>query len=321
MPVPHSENRLRSPHWFGCRHARLVSMPGPILITGGSGFVGSRLLALAATNGRRVICLSRSQPSPVPGKFEFHPADLSDGDACGRAMAGCETVIHLAAATGKRAPAEYFRVNRDGTETMVREAQKAGVRRFLFVSTIAVRFADASRYYYAQSKRQAESVVRESSLAWTIVRPTIVLGPHAPVLEGLRKIAGLPVMPVFGSGRAPVQPVLVDDLARMLSDIAGQPGLNSRTIEIGGPEVLSIEQLMLRIRRKLGIRNQARIHLPVNLVGACLGLLEPVLRSLLPVTAGQLASFTNDGTAAPDLSPPGATAGMRGVDHMLESLA
>jgi NADH dehydrogenase len=233
-------------------------------------------------------------------------------------MAGCDTVVHLAAATGKRHPSEYLRVNRDGTEALAIAAQRAGVQQFLHVSTIAVKFCDMSRYYYAQSKQQAELVVEQSGLRWTIVRPTIILGKNAPVLESLSRIAALPVVPVFGDGRALVQPIFVDDLASCLIAMLREGTFDGRTVDIGGPEELGIEDLLLRIRRAQG-RGRARvIHLPVHALATCLGWMEPILGALLPVTAGQLASFVNDGTISPDPWVAQRQTRMKSVDEMLQ---
>lgn len=292
-------------------------MGDSIGVTGASGFLGSRLLDRLQQSGRKVACLGRRKPAATSGNVEFIEGDLLDSGAVRRAVEGCGTVVHLAAATGKHSPAEYFRVNRDGTEALVSEARRAGVERFLYISTIAVKFQDISRYCYAQSKRQAEAIVAGSGLPWTIIRPTMIFGPGSPVLAGFQRLASLPAIPVFGDGSARVQPVFVDDLAAIIAAMVEAPDFAGRTVEIGGPEILSIEQLLLRIRTSAGIPNGRVIHLPVKPIAACLSWLEPAMRQLLPVTAGQLTSFTNDGTAAPDPCVARWQAGMRGVEEML----
>jgi NADH dehydrogenase len=292
-------------------------MSGAVFVTGASGFLGSRLVPLLVRNGRRVVCLGRNAPSSAIRGSEFIKGDLSDTASYRGALAKCGSVIHLAAVTGKKAPAEYFRVNRDGTAALVTEAGKAGARRFLFVSTIAAKFREVSRYYYAQSKQQAEEIVAASGLDWTIIRPTMIFGDGSPVLDGLRRLAALPVVPVFGSGRALVQPVFVDDLSAALAAVLDDPASSGRTIEIGGPEVLTMEELLLRVRKSAGIPDSRRIHLPAGMMSACLALVEPVLRPLLPVTAGQLASFTNDGTATTAVPAEGKQRDMRDLEAML----
>lgn len=300
-------------------------MAGSIFLTGASGFVGSRLLPiLAADPNRRIVCLSRRKPAgSQSGNVEFIAADLLDAKSYSLAMAGCETVVHLAAATGKQAPAEYLRVNRDGTEALVLAARQAGIQRFLYVSSIAAKFADISRYYYAQSKQQAEAVVKRSGLQWLIVRPTIVLGEGSPVLASLSRLASLPIVPVFGNGHTLVQPIIIDDLAaclaKMLAD--GDRLFDCRTIEIGGPEFFGMEDLLLRIRLAQGGGPARVIHLPARPIAACLGWIEPFLRPLLPFTAGQLASFTSDGTITTDPWVKQQLTRIRKVDEMFQSVA
>ena len=80
------------------------------------------------------------------------------------ALAGCDTVVHLAAVTGKSRPETYFQVNREGTRALIGECKHAGTKRLLYISTIAAKFTNQHRYYYAQSKRQAEEAVSRGGL-------------------------------------------------------------------------------------------------------------------------------------------------------------
>jgi NADH dehydrogenase len=294
-------------------------MADSIFVTGGNGFLGRRLLSLlGACPNRRMICLVRNKPSGIqPKNVEFVLGDLLDSHSYADALAGCDTVIHLAAATGKHAPEQYFRINRDGSQSLIAAAQQAGVRRFMHVSTIAVNFVDKSHYPYAQSKEQAEMAVKQSSLDWTIARPTMIFGKGSPVLDGLSRLAALPMVPVFGDGLAPVQPILADDLAASLVAALEDESLIGRTVEIGGPDVISIENLLLRIRTSADRGSAPVVHLPVRPIAACLGWVEPWLRPVLPLTAGQLASFTNSGTISPDPWVEARQVGMKRIDEML----
>ena len=216
-------------------------MAGSIFFTGANGFLGRQLLSLLGTcPNRRIVCLVRSKPSGIqPKNIEFVLGDLLVSDNYADALAGCDTVMHLAAATGKHAPKEYFRINCDGSTSLMAAARQAGVRRFVHVSTIAVKFCNKSHYPYAQSKEQAEMAVKQSSLHWTIVRPTMIFGKGAPILDGLSRLAALPLMPIFGDGLTPVQPIFADDLAASLVAMLEDESLIGRTVEIGGPEVVS----------------------------------------------------------------------------------
>ncbi len=294
-------------------------MAGSIFVTGGNGFLGRRLLSLLGVcPDRKIFCLVRTKPmDSQPKNIEFVLGDLLDSHSYAEALVGCDTVIHLAAATGKHAPQKYFRINRDGSQSLIAAAQRAGVRRFVHVSTIAVKFGNKSHYPYAQSKEQAEMAVKQSSLHWTIARPTMIFGQGSPVLGGLSRLATLPMVPVFGDGLTPVQPILADDLAASLVAALEDELLIGRTVEIGGPEVVSIENLLLRIRTSADRGSAPVVHLPARPIAACLGWVEPWLRPVLPLTAGQLASFTNSGTISPDPWVEGQQVGMKRVDEML----
>jgi len=300
-----------------------LQMAGSIFLTGASGFLGGRLLArLAAGGSERVVCLCRKAAAPtgggLPANVECVPGDLDDREAYAAALASCDTVVHLAAATGKQSPAEYWRVNRDGTEALVLAARRAGVRRFLHVSTIAVKFADQSRYYYAQSKEQAEAIVAQSGMRFAIVRPTLILGSGSPVLEGLSRLAALPVVPVFGNGITPVQPIFVEDLATCVAAMLDEDLFDGQTVEIGGPEVLTIEDLLRRVRKAQGGGEARVVRLPARPIAAFLAWIEPLLRSVLPFTAGQLASFTNAGTVESNPWVAHWQTRMKGVDEALQ---
>src|SRR4029077_17545116 len=134
-------------------------------------------------------------------------------------MSGTEAIVHLAAVTGKDRRAQYFDVNAECTRALTEMSRRLGISRFLYVSSIAARFPDKNHYYYAQSKEQAEEIVRKSGLRYTIVRPTIVLGQGAQVWEGLSRLARFPVIPIFGDGRTLIQRIWVDDLADFIIDL------------------------------------------------------------------------------------------------------
>jgi NADH dehydrogenase len=280
-----------------------------VFITGSSGFLGRSLLEkLSAPGNRRIVCL----PQRPKG-------DILEPKSYAESLKGCDTVLHLAAVTGKQAPSEYFRVNRDGTESLLREAERAGVRRFVFVSSISAKFKNQRHYYYAQSKLQAESLVKNSRLPWIIVRPTMIFGKGSAVLAGLAKLASLPFIPLFGDGQTRVQPVQVADLAQILADILDDETLNNRLLEIGGPEAVSMERLMQLIRLSSLNKEGKVVHLPVGPLAEFLSFIEPVLRPVLPLTAGQLASFHNNGVADPDPWVAQRQTGMKTIKEMLAS--
>jgi NADH dehydrogenase len=298
-----------------------------LFLTGASGYVGNRLLdQLDSSQFTRIVCLVRHRDS-IPAEIvdrdgvDLVVGDLLAAETYSAGLEGCDTVIHLAAVTGKAQPSAYFNVNAEGTRQLLEVAARAGVRSFLHISTIAVKFTDQTRYFYAHSKALAEQLVRESGLAHTILRPTIVIGRGSPVLLGLAKMAGAPVMPVFGNGKTPVQPVFVDDLVTTIRAILVEERFEGETIEIGGSETMSIEEFLIRIRRTMFGKSPRSLHLPLRPVRALLSVLERFLLPILPLTAGQLALFANESSIEPSFFLDQHNDGFLTVDRVLEMVA
>jgi NADH dehydrogenase len=293
-----------------------------IFLTGATGFIGKRLAARLDREGLELRLLVRGdRPSAGAGggrSAVLVRGALEDPASYAEALRGCNTVVHLAARTGKARPAEYFRVNAEGTSRLLDECRRAGVSRFLYVSSIAAGYADKRAYPYARSKERAEDAVRASGLRYLILRPTIVLGAGSPAWRGLAALAGAPVIPVFGDGRSRVQPVDVDDLAGCLQELLEEDHFTGEVIEVGGRDVLAIEDLLSRIHRALRGREPRVVRLPARITVSLLAAAEIVLLPWMPLTAGQLSVFLNDSAAKPHPFMKGRLSRMKGVAEMIE---
>ncbi len=305
-------------------------MTAPLFITGATGFVGRRLVdALVRAKVTDVRLLVRDLPTfsatfVMPTTWQCVAGSLDAPAAWRDSLRGVETVVHLASSSGKVSKAVHEQAIVRGTAQLIAAARQAGVKRLLYVSSVAAGFVDRRHYHYADAKRRAEALVLASGLETLIVRPTMVFGTGSPVLDGLRKLAKLPVPIVFGDGVPNVQPVHVDDLAALLLlALDATPRWDGATITVGGADVVSTEALLRRLRGgpTSGVHFK---HVPVDPLRALLASIEPLFRPLLPFTAGQLTSFVNRsdaGVPAPllaillaRLTPP-----LRGLDAMLSS--
>jgi NADH dehydrogenase len=251
--------------------------------------------------GVTVTALDRSGTVAVSGSaagMRCVRGDLLDVASYERELAGCDAVLHLAAATGKASPERHLRETAQGTEVLLEACRRAGVSRFLFVSSIAAAFPDKRDYPYAQAKERAERAVAASGLRYTIIRPTMVLGEGAPILASLSTLASLPVVLLPGSGIVTVQPIAVDDVVRAILTVVRTDRFEGETFAIGGPERLTMEELLQRVRLARKGRRGRVLRVPVGLIQAPLRAAERLgLRGIIPATAGQFTSFRQDGTA------------------------
>ena len=285
-----------------------------VFVTGGSGFLGRTLLPeLRRIDGLEIVALDRSGALAGVEHTTVVRGDLLEPDSYRQALGGCDGVLHLAAATGKASPETQLRETAAGTEALVDACLTSGVERLLLVSSIAAAFPDKRGYPYAVAKERAERAVSASGLRYCILRPTIIFGEGSPILASLAKLAMLPLVVVPGAGTARVQPIAAVDVVRAILIILHNDRFESETFEVGGPESLTMEALLQRIRMSRTGKPGRTIHIPLGLIQAPLVVAERIgLRKILPATAGQLLSFKHDGTAAsnplqeflvPDMAP------------------
>jgi NADH dehydrogenase len=296
-----------------------------VFVTGATGFIGSVVLErLVATGIAEVTCLLRRPDATLPKAAERCTrvyGDIEDVAAYSAALGRSHAVVHLAAATGAASEAELHRVNVQGTRLLLDACKSAGVRRFIFMSSIAAAGRDLADYPYARSKLEGERAVRESGLDYTLLRPTIVLGERAPNWRRLRTLACLPLIPVFGGGTARVQPVDVVDVARAVELILTDNPAAERVVEIGGPEILTFADFLRRIRSACRRRSAALLPVPIGPVRALLRMAQRLFGPAFPVGPGQLAPFVNDGVAGPNSIHTRLLPDMAPLDEVLARLA
>lgn len=194
---------------------------GAVLLTGGTGFVGSHMARALAARGHDVRCTVRATSDTrwlEPLELETVELDLARERGVEGALRGIAAVVHAGGLTRARDEAEFRRVNAGGTERLATAAAKAGVRRFVFISSLAARGpdgADGPVSSYGRSKAEAERRLARLSdrLELAVLRPGGVYGPRDSDLLPLFRMAarGLLVVP---RSAAPLQPVFVEDVAR-----------------------------------------------------------------------------------------------------------
>ena len=243
-----------------------------LLVTGGSGFVGSNLLQMLASSGHHVVCPVRRLPatSAAPNIEFVAIPDLATGAGWRRALPGCEVVIHLAGRAhvlreqASDPAAEFRRINVDATATLARQAAEHGVRRFIFISSIKVNgertgthpFAADDKPLpedaYGRSKLDAESVLRElaaqHAMEWVIVRPPLIYGPgvkanFARLMQAVQR--GLPLPLGAIDNRRSL--LYVGNLTDLLCRCIDHPQAANRVFLASDNEDLSTPELIRRL--------------------------------------------------------------------------
>src|SRR3712207_15911 len=181
-----------------------------ILLTGATGNVGSAVLRRLTARGERVRCLVRDPRRLGAERVRVQIAlgDLSDPSSFRNAMRGVDTVVHLAAAIRDQPRASIEELNAIATLRLVKAAERARAKRFVFFSAIGASEHQRSRFFRA--KALAERAVADSDLATVTFAPSIVYSPGDPWLTLLRHLSLFPALPVSGSGRAAYQPIWAD---------------------------------------------------------------------------------------------------------------
>lgn len=186
-----------------------------LAITGGTGFVGSRLIGLATAGGHQVRALTRRDQAER-ANIAWVRGDLDATGALAELCAGADAVIHVAGVVNAPDRASFARGNVEGTRNMLAAANGAGIGRFVHVSSLAAREPELSAYGW--SKAEGDGLVQASGLGWDIVRPPAIYGPGDMEMLELFRLAkrGLALLPP--GGRLSV--IEVGDLARLLLALA-----------------------------------------------------------------------------------------------------
>ena len=250
-----------------------------LLLTGASGTVGSAMLRRLVGAGMPVRCLVRDPKELGAERVRVQIAlgDLADPPSFRNAMRGVDTVVHLAGSPRDQAGGSIEELNAIATWRMVGAAERAGVKRFIFLSALGATTHSRTRLHRA--KALAERVVLESGLRATVLSTSLVYAPGDRWLTALGRLALLPAMPVSGRGRALFQPIWAEDVADcVMAVLHGSP---TGRYELAGPDTLSHEDIVRLVLRSFG-RARPLVHVPTPLVSRGLRVLEAALQGKAP---------------------------------------
>jgi len=265
-----------------------------VLLTGGTGFVGRAVLTALLEHGDQVVQLVRPGRSAgntetwlnQAGHIQLAIGDVLDPSSLEAAAKDCEAVIHLVGIIREQAQKgmTFERLHVEATRNVIAAAQKQGVRHMIHMSALGARPGATSAYH--RSKYEAEQLVIQSGLTYTIFRPSVIFGPDDEFVNMLADLVRLPLTPVIGSGEYLLQPVARQTVAEIFVQSLRNTEAHNRIFEAGGPEQLTYNQILDAIGQALGKPHVRKWHMP-------LGVMKPMIKMMeglpfFPITTTQL---------------------------------
>ncbi len=241
-----------------------------VLVTGGTGFIGPRVVhALRARDCEVRVLVRRPEGAAQLAAWgaELATGDMTDPASLHTALAGCTHVVHLVAILTGSAT-EFERVMTQGTKSLVAAAKAEGVEQFVLMSALGTSdpaIGTVVPYYAAKWAEEREVI--ESGLEYTIFRPSFIFGRGGALRLFIKQVRYSPVVSVIGNGLQRSQPIWIEDVAAIFAEAVGNARAANRTFELGGPDTVDWNELYLTIARVLGKRRRL-VHVPFTVARA-----------------------------------------------------
>lgn len=269
-----------------------------ILITGCTGFVGSALIRRLIRDGRSPDSIrglvrhpGTTKDPAFPKEIELVRGDVNDPKSIAAAMEGVTQLIHLVGILVETGLQTFQRIHVEGTRHVVHAAKQAKVKQLIAVTALGTRPNATSHYH--QTKWQAEEIIRNSGLSYTIFRPSVIFGPLDNFTNQLATITRYsPIVPILGKGTNRTQPVWIDDFIHCLAQTINQAEQLNETLSIAGPKPLSFKEMMDIIIEVMGKR-RITLSIPFALLSSQAWFLERVMPKP-PITVDQMIMAKED---------------------------
>jgi len=228
-----------------------------VFITGGTGYVGSRIVRDLLDAGHEVVALvrdgSKSKLPVDPDRIEIVRGDALIPESFSKAIEDCDAVIHLIAIIREfpRKGITFEKLNLETTRNVLNEAVKHDITRFVYMSALGAKHDSPSGYF--TTKARSEDLVRDSGLEYSIFRPSII---HGPGDEFINYFAGIMrtfhVIPIIGAGTYRMQPIHLRNVSQaFVQSLTSEVAVN-KTYEVAGPDRYQYRDMMQKIKEAAG---------------------------------------------------------------------
>ncbi|MFE9622787.1 SDR family oxidoreductase [Streptomyces sp. NPDC006527] len=257
------------------------------LVTGATGYIGGRLVPELLAAGLRVRCLARSperlRDHPWAGEAGIVRGDVTDAASVAEAMRGVDVAYYLVHALGRGK--DFEETDRRAARIFGERARSAGVRRIVYLGGLTpAGVPERELSPHLRSRAEVGRILLGSGVPTTVLRAAVVIGSGSVSFEMLRYLTErLPVMVTPSWVHTRIQPVAVRDVLRALVGSAGMPADVNRSFDIGGPEVLTYRDMMIRYATVAGLPRRLILPVPVLTPGLSshwVGLVTPVPASI-----------------------------------------
>lgn len=273
-----------------------------ILITGASGFIGSHLVQALSEAGHEVIACVRHPdtiwqrwPDITAIQADF-ATDHAEGDWIPR-LGDVDVVINAVGIIGEDRGQTFDALHTKTPIALFRACETVGVKRVIQISALG---ADETAFsHYHISKRTADRFLRERELDWAVVMPSLVYGPGAKSMAMFKTIVTLPLIPLIDAGDQAIQPIHINDMAQAILQLVEDPSPLRATIEMVGPEPITMRDLYQGLRHWLGLGTARFISVPYRL--ALYGAHWAGLLGQTPINAEAVQMLRNGNTG--DVGP------------------
>jgi uncharacterized protein YbjT (DUF2867 family) len=243
-----------------------------ILLAGGTGHLGSQVAPLLIARGLSVRVLTRDPDKTTPRMIgvELVRGDVRDAVSLKAAMVGVDTVVSAVTGFGPGGDGPCA-IDHEGNRNLIRAAEAAGATRYVLVSMHGA--GPDHPLELLRMKHRAEEILRESRLAWTIIRPTVFMELWVRIVCG--PILEARTARVFGRGTNPINFVSVNDLARFVELAVVTPELRGGALNVGGPENLPLNRVVQIFSTIVG-RTASVNHVPLRGLRLAALLMRPI---------------------------------------------
>ncbi|MFJ5370701.1 complex I NDUFA9 subunit family protein [Bosea sp. CER48] len=288
-----------------------------VTVFGGSGFVGRHVVRALVKRGYRVRVAVRRpdlagflQPIGTVGQIHAVQANLRYPASVAAAVKGADAVINLVGIMQEQGRQGFPAVQANGARAVAQACAAAGISRLVHVSALG---ADAeSKSAYARTKAEGEAAVLAAVPGAVVLRPSVMFGPEDTFFNRFASMARmLPLLPLVGDGATKFQPAFVGDVAEVAARAVDGTVSGGRVYELGGPEVLSLRQIVEEVCSVTG-RKRLLVSLPfplARIMGSVLQAVDALTLGLIPdelvLTRDQVTLLESDNVVSPAAAKEG----------------